>query len=72
MALIKCPECGNNVSDKAKNCPHCGNPINSQWETINTHHEGCFLQTLNTGCIIVACIIISIIISLVIVALVSI
>ncbi|MCH5318207.1 MAG: zinc ribbon domain-containing protein [Paramuribaculum sp.] len=24
MALIKCPECGNTVSDKAKTCPHCG------------------------------------------------
>ncbi|MGN0150373.1 MAG: zinc ribbon domain-containing protein [Clostridia bacterium] len=24
MALIKCPECGNEVSDSAKRCPHCG------------------------------------------------
>ena len=24
MALIKCPECGNQISDKAKFCPHCG------------------------------------------------
>lgn len=24
MALIKCPECGKEVSDKAKQCPHCG------------------------------------------------
>ena len=24
MALIKCPECGNKMSDKAENCPHCG------------------------------------------------
>ena len=27
MALIKCPECGNNVSDMAEMCPHCGHPI---------------------------------------------
>lgn len=27
MALIKCPECGNNVSDKAKACPNCGFPV---------------------------------------------
>ncbi len=27
MALMKCPECGNDVSDKAKSCPHCGYPI---------------------------------------------
>ena len=24
MALIKCPECGQEVSDKAKKCIHCG------------------------------------------------
>ena len=24
MALIKCPECGQEVSDKAPTCPHCG------------------------------------------------
>lgn len=24
MALIKCPGCGNNMSDKARRCPHCG------------------------------------------------
>ncbi len=24
MALIKCPECGKSVSNKAKTCPNCG------------------------------------------------
>jgi uncharacterized membrane protein YvbJ len=27
MALIKCTECGNEVSDKATSCPKCGAPI---------------------------------------------
>ncbi len=27
MALIKCPECGKEISDKAASCPHCGCPI---------------------------------------------
>lgn len=27
MALIKCPECGNQLSDKASACPHCGCPV---------------------------------------------
>lgn len=27
MALIKCPECGREVSDKALSCPNCGYPI---------------------------------------------
>ena len=26
MALIKCPECGNSISDKANKCPYCGLP----------------------------------------------
>ena len=24
MAMIKCPECGQEISDKAKKCVHCG------------------------------------------------
>ena len=28
MALIKCNECGNEISDKAKKCPHCGKKNN--------------------------------------------
>ena len=27
MAIITCPECGQQVSDKAKNCVHCGAPL---------------------------------------------
>ena len=27
MALIKCPECSKDVSDKAPTCPNCGAPI---------------------------------------------
>jgi membrane protein YdbS with pleckstrin-like domain len=27
MALIKCSECGREISDKAASCPSCGNPI---------------------------------------------
>lgn len=30
MALINCPECGKEISDKAVACPHCGCPINAQ------------------------------------------
>jgi len=29
MAMINCPECGNKVSDKARNCPQCGCPIDT-------------------------------------------
>lgn len=33
MAIINCPECGKEISDKAKSCPHCGYPIESK-ETV--------------------------------------
>lgn len=29
MALIKCPECEKEISDKASACPNCGYPIES-------------------------------------------
>lgn len=30
MALIKCPKCGTDVSDKAKQCPNCGETLQTQ------------------------------------------
>lgn len=30
MALIKCPECGKEISDVAESCPNCGYPIKGQ------------------------------------------
>lgn len=37
MALIKCPECGKEVSDKASSCPNCGCPLekNKTVDAIN-------------------------------------
>ena len=54
--LIKCPECGTSVSNKAKNCPSCAYPI-SEPLTKPKEGEGCFLQTLNAGCMVIAVII---------------
>jgi len=34
MSLIKCPECGRDVSDKAATCPNCGHPINQTNENL--------------------------------------
>lgn len=42
MALIKCVECGNDISDKATSCPKCGAPVKIQFdafENINTNNE---------------------------------
>ncbi|MDR1084939.1 MAG: zinc-ribbon domain-containing protein [Deltaproteobacteria bacterium] len=30
MALIKCPDCGNEVSENAPTCPKCGSPLKPQ------------------------------------------
>lgn len=34
MALIKCPECGKDVSEKCIKCPQCGYPINRLAEPV--------------------------------------
>lgn len=36
MALIKCPECGREISDKSKHCINCGFPLNEIEENINS------------------------------------
>ncbi len=30
MPLIKCPECGHDISDQAPSCPNCGLPISTK------------------------------------------
>lgn len=30
MALIRCPECGKEISDKAVSCPNCGCPMRQE------------------------------------------
>jgi DNA-directed RNA polymerase subunit RPC12/RpoP len=32
MALIKCSECGKEISDQAASCPNCGRPVNVKGE----------------------------------------
>lgn len=52
MALINCPECSKRISDSASNCPNCGFPINPAKEP-KPKGQGCFMQTLNAGCLII-------------------
>ena len=35
MALIKCPECGQEVSNQAPACIHCGYPLNEEIHSEN-------------------------------------
>lgn len=46
MALIKCPECGKEISDKASNCPSCGYPIEALSPEGTVKKKGfCFEST---------------------------
>jgi len=56
MPLIKCPDCGKDISSNAVACPECGRPMKAVPTRKNVptpKGEGCFLQTLNVGCMIV-------------------
>lgn len=44
MALIKCPECGKEISKDATNCPNCGHPIKVQ-KPKKKH--GCLIAVLS-------------------------
>ena len=39
MALINCPECGKQVSDKAYSCPECGFPIKDYMESKSEENK---------------------------------
>jgi len=39
MALIKCSECGKEISDKAGACPSCGNPVRNQLVAVDKNEE---------------------------------
>jgi hypothetical protein len=55
MALIRCTECGRDVSSKAAACPHCGHPISPQTIVDPEFHgkgEGIFMKSMNCGCMV--------------------
>lgn len=34
MALVKCPDCGKQISSQAASCPNCGCPMASRPTTV--------------------------------------
>ncbi len=55
MALVNCPECNENVSQKASVCPHCGYPMKPEEEPVQYElkkespsdcHGASFMRTL--------------------------
>lgn len=37
MALIKCPECGKDISSRVHSCPHCGYPMSEEVDHTPAH-----------------------------------
>ena len=50
MALINCPECNREVSDKARSCPSCGCPISVDNLVKVKFPRG--RQLINMGCVV--------------------
>lgn len=52
MALIKCSECGSEISDQAAACPKCGLPLAKAAQPVQVHNpsQDQFL-TRNRGCL---------------------
>lgn len=47
MALISCPECGKEISDKAKQCIHCGMPMDEFNKTVTQLYKVIFKKFYN-------------------------
>lgn len=50
MALIKCPECGKDVSTSAQTCPHCGYQLKKQQITQTTRFISYEQQVVKIRC----------------------
>ena len=49
MALIKCPECGKEISDKSKQCIHCGYPLGESQEIDSESNGNKFYKMIMVG-----------------------
>ena len=53
MALIKCPDCGKDVSDVAPSCPSCGRPISAHRPgQVSVRSEKKKTSPVATGCLV--------------------
>jgi RNA polymerase subunit RPABC4/transcription elongation factor Spt4 len=49
MALIACPECASQISDKAPTCPQCGVPLAAAPKEVLIHFDRASSQLFNIG-----------------------
>ncbi|MBN2892499.1 MAG: zinc ribbon domain-containing protein [Bacteroidales bacterium] len=49
MALINCPECNKEISDKVKSCPHCGYPLSDNIDSDKQVPINVNLTSINLG-----------------------
>lgn len=52
MALIKCKECGGQVSDTAQNCPHCGAKVPRKTKLLHKVFAGLVLLVVLFGVVV--------------------
>ena len=64
----RCPFCAEEILADARKCKHCGEYLddslkekNSSKQTTVVAKEGCFLQTMNAGCMVILVIVIVIV-----------
>lgn len=55
MALIKCEDCGKEISDKSKACIHCGCPINLVQEKENNKDKEVELEKVKDHVFCIGC-----------------
>ncbi len=53
MALIKCTECGKEISDKAATCPNCGCPVTHELPNELKQSTNSNGRKKSTGCLII-------------------
>lgn len=53
MALISCPECGKQISDKASSCPNCGTPIAEKKVKVHFFRKKSVYGVIATGTVFV-------------------
>ncbi len=49
MVLIHCPECNEQISDKAKVCPYCGYPVTPRYTDRANNQESYLYKVVITG-----------------------